>query len=163
MEEKENLLNDIHTQFVNTEVCNSFIKEAFLPYLLKIDYRKVDLQDFFIINNDGCSFEIKSLKKDNLNLFFDFWKSQVNIYLGDKQVHSADDAEVRNDKEQMKFQEELYAIFNSSIIEEVSQKNYGLLFKHRNGTIVKRINSKKNSALLLEYKEPSKKIYEPRL
>jgi hypothetical protein len=127
--EKKEKFDDITDQFMQTDLCNSMIKSTFVTYLLALNHEELDLENLFSINENACQFEIKSKQSNHLKINVDFWKYQVNIYLGEGQLHYADDAEVKNNKEQIIFKKELDILFYSSVIETTILKKYKLVFK----------------------------------
>lgn len=134
--EIEDVVARTRIQFINSKECNQLIRESFSRYLELLNFRILDLNDFFKLENGSCHFEIKSKTNEHLSLSFEFWNNQVNIYLGERQIQYADDANVRNLKEQNRFENELNTIFYNSVIEKISSERYEIIFNDKDSVTI---------------------------
>jgi hypothetical protein len=130
------------------KLCNESIFEEFFNTLLLLNFDNIDgsmstieivdmngniieandFSTFQTFSKRGCSYFINIVSKNNtkIKLGFDLQGSQVNIYIGNFELHYADDAQVQSQEEIEVFKNQLKLLFYSKIIEELTFKNESL-------------------------------------
>ena len=147
------MTEEIISSFRNSNVCNSLIKSTFLKFLSQLDFNITVANGSIMVYSDSCHIEIRSIPSESIKLTFDFWKNQVNIYLGEEKIQYADDANVITESDQNEFEENLQALFYSRImIESLKYKfkrsEYKISFIDDQEVVTK--SFKTTSALLID-------------
>jgi hypothetical protein len=123
-----NYLKDFYNRGQNeTKICSEDLFDVFFSEVTKID---LDSSDSKLDIGSSYRFVLESNRNSKLRIIFDLWDSQVNIYLGQEEVHYADDATIKNESDILEFREQLSLLLTSRIDENLFFKN-GQLKKYK--------------------------------
>ena len=123
-----NYLKDFYNRGQSeTKICSENLFNVFFSEITKIN---LDSTDSKLDIGSSYRFVLESNQNVRLRIIFDLWDSQVNICLGQEEVHYADDATIKNESDVLEFREQLSLLLTSRIDENLYFKN-GQLKKYK--------------------------------